>query len=152
MSRINNKKTGGYYTVEATFVMTICIVVLMAVLYTGLYVHDRMIMETVTHRVTSAWIHMTEQKKWDESKFREKLTSELEKKLFILPVHGVSVSGELTSKKVCVRYSVPISIGFLKRIWGGSTGTREETVSIPDIWPAKWKWDADELKGKSESG
>ncbi|MBO4395129.1 MAG: pilus assembly protein [Eubacterium sp.] len=145
MSRISPIKSGGYYTVEATFIMTVCIVVLMAIMYTGLYVHDRMIIETVSQRVTSRWIHMTDRKKWDENTFKEKLISELDQKLFVLPVHGVSVSGTIT-KKITVRYSVPISIGFLKRIWGGQTGEREETVSVPDIWPAKWKWDADEVR------
>ena len=145
-------KKDGYYTVEATFVMTICIVILMAVLYTGLYVHDRMVLETVSQRVTSRWIHMTDRKKWDENTFREKLNTELNNKLFLLPVHDIRVSNSLTSKKVSVRYSLPISLGFLKRIWGGETGEREETVHVPDIWPAKWKWDADAIKGKGGDG
>ena len=34
---------GGYYTVEAVFIVTICIWVVMALLYSGLYVHDRMV-------------------------------------------------------------------------------------------------------------
>ena len=131
--------------------MTICIVILMAVLYTGLYVHDRMVLETVSERVTSRWVHMTDRKKWDEDKFKNKLAGELENKLFLLPVHDIRVSGEPVSKKVTIRYSLPVTLGFLKRIWGGETGEREETVIAPDIWPARWKWDADALKGEEQS-
>ena len=36
----------GYFTVEATFIMTICIWVIMALLYSGLYLHDRIVVRS----------------------------------------------------------------------------------------------------------
>lgn len=148
-----HKKGSGYYTVEATFIVTICIVILMAILYTGLYVHDRIIVETVTSRQASFWIHQDEDEKWSEEEFAEELRSELGSKLFLFMVHHVGVDEMLIMKTVNVRYDVPVSLGFLKRIWSGGDGSREESIRVSEVRPAKWKWDADAIKSmKSKEG
>lgn len=143
-------KKDAYYTVEATFVVTICIWVLMALLYTGLYVHDRLVLETVTAGQTSAWVNMDPEKKYSEGKFKKKLKKSLKKKLFILPVHGVDISSGITTKKVSVRYSLPISLSLLKRIWTGEDGDTSEEAEVVDINPARIKWDADEVRRRSD--
>ncbi len=153
MSSFLYKKGSGYYTVEATFIVTICIVILMAILYTGLYVHDRIIVETVTSRQASFWIHQDEDEKWSEEEFAEELRSELGSKLFLFTVHHVGVDEMLIMKTVNVRYDVPVSLGFLKRIWSGEDGSREESIRVSEVRPAKWKWDADAIKSmKSKEG
>ena len=147
------KRRSGYYTVEATFIVTICIVILMAILYTGLYVHDRIIVETVASSQASYWIHQDEEEKWSEEEFVEELRTELKKKLFLFTVHHVGVDEALIIKTVNVRYQVPVSLGFLRRIWGGDDGSREESISVSEVRPAKWKWDADAIKGeKNDKG
>ncbi|MEE3467547.1 MAG: hypothetical protein VZQ83_03820 [Eubacterium sp.] len=143
-------KKGGYYTVEATFIITICIVVLMAILYTGLYVHDRLVTESVLQRQTTRWIHQTEDEKWDDSTFKKKLKKELKKKLFLFSLNYVDIEDGLTKKTVKVGCDLPVSIGFLKRVWGGKSGMKEESVRVAEIWPAKWKWDADAVRGKTD--
>lgn len=144
------REGGGYYTVEATFIVTICIVVLMAILYTGLYVHDRIMIETVAARYASYWIHQDEDEKWDEEQFVEELKGDLKKKLFLFTVHHIGVDETLILKTVNVRYDVPVSLGFLKRIWSGEDGSREESISFSEVRPAKWKWDADAIKGGND--
>ena len=143
-------KKDGYYTVEATFIVTFCIIVLMAILYTGLYVHDRVVTESTLQRQTTRWIHQTEEKKWDEEVFKMKLKKELKKRLFIFSLQYVDVEDGLAKKTVKVGCRLPISIGFLKRVLGDKSGIKEESVRVADIWPAKWKWDADAARGKSD--
>ena len=150
MKEMLHIKKEGYYTVEATFIITIGIVVLVAVLYTGLYVHDRVVTESVLQRQTTRWIHQTEEKKWDEEVFKKKLKKELKKRLFIFSLQYVDVEDGLTKKTVKVGCHLPVSFGFLKRIWGGESGLKEETVRVAEIWPAKWKWDADAARGETD--
>lgn len=142
------KRGGAYYTVEATFIVTIGIVVLVAILYAGFYVHDRLELESITQEKTAAWVRMPEENRWSDGKFKKKLKKELKDHLYLLRVAGVSVSGKVMSKKVSVSFSLPISISFLKRVWGGDKGMRTEKVSVPLVSPLKWKWDADLVSSK----
>ena len=144
--RFFRMRRAGYYTVEATFIVTICIVILMAVLYTGLYVHDRVVTEAVLQRQTTYWIHQPEEKKWSKKLFIRKLKKEINKRLFLLKLNRINVDDGLVTKTVSAGYSLPVSLSFLNRIWGGKDGTREETVKVTEVWPAKWKWDADAAK------
>ena len=146
------QKKEGYFTVEATFVVTICVVVLMAVLYTALYVHDRIVTEAVTQRQTAYWIHQRKEEMADDEEFAARLREELERKLFLFSLPQVHVEDGLTTKCVRVSYTLPVSLSFLKRIWGGRDGVREESVHVTDIRPAKWKWDADAVRAGGGKG
>ena len=146
MQHLFTAKKSGYFTVEATFVVTICIVVLMAVLYTGFYVHDRVVTEAVMQRQTTYWIHQPEEKKWSVERYKKKLEKEINKRLFLLTLNRINVEDGLITKTISVDCSLPVSLSFIKRIWGGKSGTREETVKVMEIWPARWKWDADAAK------
>ena len=137
------RKSGGYYTVEATFIVTITIVLTVAVLYAGLYVHDQMVIESVSARWLMRWEHQTSDEKMSEEEFTEGLRADLEKSVFMLPVRGIDVDEGLLSADVTVSYGLSLSFGFLNRIWGGTDGVREEDASVTTIWPAKLKWDAE---------
>ena len=137
------RKSGGYYTVEATFIVTITIVVTVAVLYAGLYVHDRMVIESVSARWLMRWEHQTSDEKMSEEEFTGGLKADLEKFVFMLPVHDIDVDEGLLSADVTVSYGISLSFGFLNKIWGGTEGVREEDASVTTIWPAKLKWDAE---------
>ena len=43
----------AYYTVEATFVMTSTLWVIFAIFYGGFYIHDRMIVSSVTNEMAT---------------------------------------------------------------------------------------------------
>ena len=139
-------KQNAYYTVEATFIVTISILLVMAVLYTGLYVHDRIVVETVTEQRTAIWEHQAEEKKDSESEFKNKLEEDLRNKLFLVSVSGINVEDGLASITVDVGYTLPVSLSFLKRIWADDSGMRTEAVKAARVWPAKWKWDADVIR------
>ena len=150
LTELFHRKKDGYYTVEATFIVTIAIVILMAVLYTGLYVHDRIVTEAVIQRQTTRWIHQTDDEKWSDATFKKKVKKELKNKLFLFSLKYVNIEDGLAKKTVKVGCKLPVSIGLLKRLWGGKGGLKEESVRVAEIWPAKWKWDADAARGESD--
>lgn len=129
----------GVYTVEAVFVMSICIWILVGICYGGMYVHDRMILASVTNGETAAWLSRTdsaETKKWCED-----LKKVLDKKMFLIRIRGVKANSVLSGKKVQIHYVLPVSWSFLKKILTqGKTELAYETVR-EDIVPAKYMWD-----------
>ena len=52
----------GVYTVEAVFIMSICIWVMVALCYGGMYVHDIVVLESVTNEEVAAWLSSSGQK------------------------------------------------------------------------------------------
>ena len=137
------KNGGAYYTVEAVFIVTITIVLTVAVMYAGFYVHDRMVIESVAARWLMRWENQTLSEKMSEDEFTDGLRADLEKSLFMFPVREIEVDEGILSADVTVRYGISVSFGFLNRIWGGNDGVREERTSVSTIWPAKMKWDGD---------
>ena len=140
---LTKRCAGAYYTVEATFIVTITIVLTVAVLYAGLYVHDRMVIESVSARWLMRWENQTTEEKMSKEEFTEGLRSELDGSVFMLSVYDIDVDEDLMSADVAVSYGLSLSFGFLNRIWGGENGRRIESSSVSTIWPAKLKWDAD---------
>ena len=83
----------GYYTVEATFIVTICVWMLVALCYTGFYVHDELLLESEGNEQTAAWIAegRKEREKWEKQ-----LRSILQKKMFLLKISAVDAKKGLT--------------------------------------------------------
>lgn len=123
----------GYMTVEATFVVSICIWIMMAICTGGFYVHDKMVLETITNERTCRYLKEENEK--SEKTWKKELKKELNKKLFYLQVKKVTVSDSLTGMKVKVKYQLPSAVSYLKN--GTFKTTRENIV------PAKYKWDYD---------
>ena len=142
---------GAYYTVEATFVVTICVFVVMAILYTGLYVHDRMLVESYSQGSLSLWARSSDDSKTDEIDLEDKIEEGLRRNLFLFNINSVNISGGLLSYTLEISYSYPISITWLERSLGG--GSNVETYSVESVVPARLKWDSqalDELNGGKE--
>lgn len=137
-------KIRGVYTIEAVFVVSICIWVLIAVCYGGMYVHDRVVLETVTNEELAARLSGPDRK--EEKKWCGELKDKLQKKLFLFRILGVKEKSGMQSKKTEVRYSIPVSWNFLKKIFmGGKTELCFETVR-EDITPANYMWDSEIIK------
>ena len=133
----------GVYTIEAVFVMSICIWVLVGICYGGMYVHDRIVLESVTNEETAAWLSQTdstETKKWCEN-----MRKKLDKKMFLAQIKNVKASPVLLGKKIQIRYALPVSWNLLKKIF--MQGKAELTYEIvrEDIVPAKYMWDREIL-------
>lgn len=129
---------------EAAFVVTICVWVLAAICFGGLYVHDRVVLESNTNEMTAAWL--SEEKREEKDIWVENVRRKLDDQLFLIQVHAVETQGLLQSQRVRVRYSLPVTWLFLKKaLTGGKPETVFETVR-EDIVPAKYMWDAGLIK------
>lgn len=131
-----NRRVNGYYTVEATFVVTICIWVLAALCFGGLYIHDRAVLSSTVNEMTAEWIEKEEVKKKDWVKTAK---SQLNETLFLMQVNRVEAEKTLSVWNIRVRYELPGALTYLKKIWSEKVyeTTRE------DVNPAVYKWDVD---------
>ena len=133
----------GYYTVEATFVMTICICVLMSLFYSGLYIHDRTLVRSEMNQSLAEQIQeggeMTPE--W-QANVKKSIIS----KLFLMKVQKLKVSKGLVSVDMTVTYELPISIRKIQSIFTGGKPSVSLTVTREIVRPAEYKWDADLLK------
>lgn len=131
----------GVYTVEAVFVMSISIWILVGICYGGMYVHDRIVLESVTNGEASAWLSQAdsgETKTWCEN-----LRKTLDGKMFLVQVRNVKSSTVLGGKKIQICYVLPVSWNLLKKIlMQGRAELVYETVR-EDIVPAKYMWDSE---------
>lgn len=128
----------AYYTVEATFVMTISLWVIFAIFYGGFFIHDRMIVSSVTNEVAI--------KETDSAKIK----TSLEKKLFLMQVQKVSMKKGLASVDVTVSYRLPIHAKDIRHLFQKEEGDSSYTISREIVKYAKYKWDYDILKGKGK--
>ena len=79
----------GVYTVEAVFIMSICIWVMVALCYGGMYVHDIVVLESVTNEEAAAWLSSSGQKQ--EKVWLADLRKDLDNKLFLFQVRTIKV-------------------------------------------------------------
>lgn len=136
---------GGYYTVEASFIMTICIWVIMALFYSGFYVHDRMLVESEMNGVLMQ--HFQNGEGEIRAEWQEKVKEYMEKKLFLMRVQKLEVKKSLASVDMCLVYQLPISLKRLKQIFTQGESSLIFSVSRELVKPAKYKWDYDMIKG-----
>ena len=140
----------GYYTVEATFVMTICIVVLMSLFYSGLYIHDRTLVRSEMNQSLAEHFHKSGEV---TSEWRTKVKESIFSKLFIMKVQKLEVSKGLASVDMTLTYELPISIRKIQSIFTGGKSSVSLTVTREIVRPAEYKWDAilaDDLLKKGE--
>ena len=95
------------YTVEAVFVGCITIWVILALLYSSLYIHDRMILGSeIGNRIECG----SERGELSVSEKEENnLCRLLNEKLFLMKINQVSLTKKIASVRAYVRYSLPIS-------------------------------------------
>lgn len=137
-------RRGGYYTLEATFIVSICIWVIFALCYTGFYVHDSLLLESgVNEHLASG----RGDNAWEKNTKRE-----LQKKMLLLRIRQVKVKKQLTSVKVKVNYTLPVSWKKLKRMFLGSQSQQVYEAERETVKASHYRWDCDILKGKRNSG
>jgi hypothetical protein len=139
----HGRKLKGYYTVEATFVVSICVWILVALCYSGLYLHDNLLLESETCEQTMAWLSDGGKKKeiWQKN-----VKKRLQKKLFLMRVSAVKAESGLTDEIVSVTYKLPISWKKLKQMLTGNKQTLTCQVSTVRACAANYKWDYDVVK------
>lgn len=136
----------AYYTVEATFVVSICVWVLFALIYGGFYIHDRVILGSVTNEMTFSRFQNGQESVTE--KWQLQVKKELEGRLFLMQIKEVKGEKGLMTVKMQVRYGLPISLDKIRKILsGGSEGTTFVTTREL-VQPTVYKWDYDLLKEK----
>lgn len=139
-------KKGGYYTVEAVFLVTICIWVVMALIYSGLYVHDRMVVISEMNQKLAEKFQRGDGR--GTSEWRDKARSAIEDKLMLLRIKKMEVNKGVLSAEMTVTYDLPVSLRGIKSLFNRGKQEMSLTVARELVNPVKYKWDYDILKGK----
>ena len=131
-------RRGGYYTVEAVFIVSICIWVLIALCYTGFYAHDSLLLESVGNEQTAAWIAdgAKKQEKWQKAAKKE-----LQRKMFLFQIKSVKAKKGLIGINVKIDYSLPISWKKLKQMLSQEGSELVEEIERENVQAAKYLWD-----------
>ncbi len=132
-------KKAGYYTVEATFIMSICVWLMTALCYGGFYVHDRIVLETETNEGTAQWLaaeHAPTSSVWEQ-----KVRKEWNRQLFIMNIKSVKARNKILYEKVTVTCELSVSVPLLKKILTNKKQQIQQVVTREIVVPAKLKWD-----------
>ncbi len=128
-------KIRGSYTVEATFIVTIVIWIIVHICYGGMYVHDRLILGSVSNEALAFRLAIQE----SENQWNTEIKSEIQEALFFMDVSSVKIESGLASYKMSVNCTYTI-FGKKKKY---TYKTERENVN-----PTIYKWDYDILKGE----
>lgn len=128
----------GSFTVEAVFVVSICIWVLVALCYGGMYVHDRAVMASDVNGIINRGLIQREDP--DKGKVKEIINEHL----YLLKVRQVTKKKYLTWYKVTAEYEVPVSFPLLKKIWLGNKQTGTYETEKEQVEYARIKWDGED--------
>lgn len=137
------KKVDAVFTVEATFVSLITFAVLLAIMFGGLYIHDRVVLQSETNEWSAEYVDCAV----DRTSFCNGLKESLKKKLYITTVIGVDTKKQITEHEFTVKYKVNTSFELMKRLF--SAGRTQSYVICKSIDRAmQYKWDYDIAKEK----
>lgn len=131
-------RRGGYYTVEAVFIVSICIWVLIALCYTGFYVHDSLLLESGSNEQTAAWIADGTK---DKAKWEKEVKKALQTKMFLIRIKSVKAEKGLAHVKVKVHYDLPISWIKLKQMLSRGKSEQKEETERENVQAARYLWD-----------
>lgn len=137
---------GGYYTVEAVFIVTICIWVLMAILYSGLYVHDRMVVISEMNQKLAEKFQRGDGEGTLE--WQDEARQSIANKLMLMRIKKIKVKKGALSAEMTVTYDLPVSLRGIKSLFGGGRQYMSLAVAREIVNPVKYKWDYDILTGK----
>lgn len=140
-----NDGYGAYFTVEATFVVTISIWIILGIVYLSLFTHDYCVIYSITENTLS---EMTNNgKKYEKSKIEGEIRNKLGSKMMITQVDHVWVEEKLRAIKVEVGYAMNVKLPFVRELVEKIRDTKME-VERHVICPAKDRWNSEIVKGK----
>jgi hypothetical protein len=134
----------GSYTVEAAFVMSICVWILMAIILCGLYVHDRVVLSTFTNEQTALWV--ADSGGVSATEWTGQLKSRLEDQMFFISVRSVKSTRMLNCRRVRVSYTLPDTWGLIRNILLGGKKEKVYETKRETVVPADYMWDASVVK------
>lgn len=139
----------GYYTVEAVFIVSICLWVIIALCYTGLYVHDSLLLESAGNEQTAEWAAAGTEKR---EKWEKCTKKELQRKMFLFQIKSVNAKKGLNGIKVKVRFSLPVSWKKLKQMLSKEKSELAEEIERENVQAARYLWDYEWIKQNGNGG
>lgn len=136
----------AYYTVEAAFVVSICVWLLFALIYGGFYIHDRVILGSVTNEMTSSRFQNGREAVTEE--WERNVKHELQRQLFLMQIKEVKGDKGLLDVKMQIHYSLPISLDRIRKIFLGDSKNAVFETARELVKPMEYKWDYDLMKKK----
>lgn len=134
-NRITQKKAS--FTVEAVFVMTITIWILLGMCYLTLYVHDKTVVCSLLHNFIQIQTERGQTEKAAE--MSSQLKEELETDLFISDIKWVKVEKEFLALRAEVSCQAEVHVPFIKMMlsskWANTAKVSHPTLSAPEyLW------------------
>ncbi len=128
----------GSFTVEATFVVSLCIWIVLLICYIAMYAHDCTAMYSLgKHYLEEAFENG---KVPSEEHASEKLQKYLQKHVMICKVRDVAVEKKLLSVEAKFTYEAKVSVPFIRHLLTGESG-KSMTLTRGDFSPAQRMWD-----------
>ncbi len=140
MGNIQLKRKKASFTVEAVFIMSITIWVLISICYLSMYAHD----QTAIYSLGESFLEETVEngKEWKETETASALRKYVEEHLMISRIGKVSVKKKILSVEADILFYVNIRIPFLKRMLTGENG-KQIHLSHEKIFPPYYMWDSE---------
>lgn len=126
--------------------MTICIWVIMALLYSGLYLHDKVMIKSEMNQILAE--HFSKGEGEVSREWRLAVRQSMSEKLFLMRIQNLEVKKGLASVDMTIIYKLPISLEKLKQIFTNGNATVSLMTTRELVKPTKYKWDYDLYKGK----
>jgi len=133
------------YTVEAVFVISICIWVLFALMYGSFYIHDNVILASLTREKIAE--HYEREEGQITAEWENEIKKDLGKHLFLMRIEKVKAKKMPTEVKLQVEYALPVSVSGIRALFSKET-KNIFTTSGECVNPMEYKWDADLLRDK----
>lgn len=140
MENIWLKTKRASFTVEAVFIMSITIWILLSICYLSMYAHDC----TAIYSLGESFLEREVEngKECKEQEMVSALKDYLTEHLMISQIEEVSVKKKLLSVEGEILFCVDIHVPFLKNILTGEKGKRVH-LSHEKIFPPYYMWDSE---------
>lgn len=132
-------KCRGSYTVEATFIVTISLFVIMSVCYAAMFVHDKAAVLSCGRY--QAEYHLQDGKVPGKELLESDIQRSLQGKLFIIHIQSVTVKKQVLQYKITINYTLSLSVPVLKQILLGSRESKAFILEHGYFRPSLAMWD-----------
>lgn len=131
------------FTVEAAFVMSIVIWVVIAVCYLAMFTHD----ETALYSLGQNYLEMSLENgaEYEETEWQQELRRYVGRHLFITEIKNVSIQKKLMSVKADITFGTSVKFPLIGNLYEGKNGGKV-SLSHEVLLPAEFMWSSEQVK------
>lgn len=138
---------------EAVFVMSIVLWIVISICYLSMYAHDQTVLESLGKNYLE--LSVENGKDWKEAEVAVQLKKYLQEHLLICDIKDVSVEKKILSVEAGIQFGVRVRFPFVEKLLTGNEGKRIY-ISHEVIFPPYYLWDSEVIsdvvkKGRSEA-